>query len=123
VNGLLASTSDRDPTPLETLACLYFSNMLWLVAMLTVVGFWFGSEVQVIKGYVLVSALSDFTHWAGIAYALKLETGTWEAVSRSDVTPDLIAQILVPVATFSIKVAYLLGLSGRDLVTQKKGTW
>ena len=120
MTGLLASTSRHDPTPLETLACLYFSNMLWLVAMLTVVVFWFSSEIKVIKGYVLVSALSDFTHWAGIADAPKLEAGAWEAVSWSNVTPDLRAQILVPVATFSIKLGYLLGLFGQDRVPQRK---
>ncbi|KIW49075.1 hypothetical protein PV05_10789 [Exophiala xenobiotica] len=120
MTGLLASTSRHDPTPLETLACLYFSNMLWLVAMLTVVVFWFSSEIKVIKGYVLVSALSDFTPWAGITYALKLEAGAWDAANWSYVTPDLRAQILVPVATFSIKLGYLLGLFGQDRAPQKK---
>ncbi|KAK2731684.1 hypothetical protein CKAH01_08840 [Colletotrichum kahawae] len=83
------TSSPREPTPTETLWALQNAVLL-----------------KVVRGYVLVSALMDFPHWGALAVALGKEGVLWEFGAWGR---EMRVLVVVPLATFSIKVGYLWG--------------
>lgn len=85
-----------------------------LAGLLLTIIMWTSNEIKTIRLTIMVLAASDIPHWV---------FGTWclgpLAFQPSGWSVEMKAYMGVPVVTFLIKVAYMLGWLGRDQVTEK----
>lgn len=101
-----------DPTPLELLLGLQSATLMFLFAAVTLGVMIYAKDPKVVHAYVFASALTDFPHYAAFAYVLG-----WEGLRQWRLWEGpLWLQLLVPVFTFILKVGYLCGAFGKDVV-------
>ncbi|KAL0935629.1 uncharacterized protein CTRU02_210220 [Colletotrichum truncatum] len=110
-------TGAEQPRPVEALWAHQNSSSLFMLALLTYVIMFHSTERKVVRGYVLVSALADFPHWAALANGMGSlghlwDFGAWSAEMRS--------LIFFPMLAFAIKVGYLSGVFGDDRSPRRK---
>ena len=86
-----------------------------LAGILLTVIMWTSNDIKTIRLTIFILALSDIPHWIFGAWCLgplAFEPARWSA--------EMKAYMGVPVLTFCIKVAYLMGLLGRDQIGKVK---
>ena len=100
--------------PTEHFLALQAGSMMALAGLLLTIIMWTSNEIRAIRLTIMVLAASDIPHWVFGAWCLgplAFEPSSWSA--------EMKAYMGVPVVTFLIKVAYLMGWLGRDRVTEK----
>jgi hypothetical protein len=108
------STPPHPTLPTEHFLALQAGSMMALAGLLLTIIMWTSNEIKTVRLTIMVLAASDIPHWIFGAWCLgplAFEPSNWSA--------EMKAYMGVPAVTFLIKVAYLLGLLGRDQVTQK----
>lgn len=71
---------------------------------------------RLVRTYVAIAAIMDFPHWGSFAKALG-----WEGLAMwRQWDAALWMQLLIPLGTFTIKIAYLAGVFGPDKVLNEK---
>ncbi|CAD0113565.1 unnamed protein product [Aureobasidium uvarum] len=108
------STPSHPTLATEHFLALQAGSMMLLAGLLLTVIMWTSNEIKTIRLTIMVLAASDIPHWIFGAWCLgplAFEPSSWSA--------EMKAYMGVPVVTFSIKVAYLLGLFGRDNIVEK----
>jgi hypothetical protein len=108
------STPPHPTLPTEHFLALQAASMMALAGLLLAIIMWTSNEIKPIRLTIMVLAASDIPHWVFGAWCL----GPL-AFAPSSWSTEMKAYMGVPVVTFLIKVAYLLGLLGRDQVTGK----
>jgi hypothetical protein len=91
-------------------------NLMLIAAMIAIIMWCTGPDMRAARLTVLAMALADLPHWGGLILALKAweksgGSGLWESQTW---TPALRQFMIAPAVTFTIKIAYLLGLFGKD---------
>jgi hypothetical protein len=108
------STPPHSTLPTEHFLALQAGSMMALAGLLLTIIMWTSNEIKTIRLTIMVLAASDIPHWVFGAWCLgplAFEPSSWSV--------EMKAYMGVPVVTFMIKVAYLLGWLGRDQVTEK----
>ncbi|KAI5197262.1 hypothetical protein E4T39_07414 [Aureobasidium subglaciale] len=108
------STPPHSVLATEHFLALQAGSMMFLAGLLLTVIMWTTDEIKTIRMTVMVLAASDIPHWLFGAWCLgplAFEPSSWSV--------EMKAYMGVPVITFMIKVAYLLGWLGSDQMVNR----
>ncbi|KAI5273929.1 hypothetical protein E4T47_02951 [Aureobasidium subglaciale] len=98
----------------EHFLTLQAGSMMLLAGLLLTIIMWTTDEIRTVRLTIMILAASDIPHWIFGAWCLgplAFEPSSWSA--------EMKAYMGVPVVTFVIKIAYLLGWLGGDRTTSR----
>lgn len=111
--GLLSHVPQHDVADTEKLATMELGNMLLLLAWLIAIIMWTSRDPRTIRLTVAAMALADIPHWGAAIWVMG-----WERfVDFRSWGPEQTTQMVGPLITFAIKVAYLMGWLGKDKIS------